>query len=482
MPLPRNLMQITICVCACAMVIVTGCQSTRRQPRLLSFSETVEPESTAEFNQSLSRPDVQQVAFQDEDELEVAVGLIPLSIDDETIAPNRPRESEFSAIDTGVTLQELEQLLLSSHPEILKAQSQLSGLTGKKLQAGLSPNPNVGIIADDINAADGAGRYGVFFGQKVIRGGKLGLAESVVCSELDVAGNQLDATRQRLLIDLRQRYYNVLLAQESVRQTRELTEVLKKSVNVSEKLFEAEEIAKAPVLRSQVELQNSIMLVRQAENQRTAATRRLAALLGESEVAFESLAGDVRDASPMDDFELAFDQMLANHPELSATIANTERARRELAQQRAVPISDVTWQTSVQYDFTTDELVGGFQVGLPIPKYNRNQGAIFQAQQNIQTSIHAADQKVLELRDRLTTAWSNYVDAKIQLETLDRELLPKAAEALELASEGYRQGETPYLELLSAQQLFATTKLGYLKKLRQRWQYNVEIRGLISNL
>jgi len=271
-----------------------------------------------------------------------------------------------------------------------------------------------------------------------------------------------------------------LLAQETVRQTRELSEVLKRSAEVSEKLFEAREIAKAPVLRSQVELENVNMMVRQSENQRTVAQRRIAALLGESEVRFESLAGDVRDAPGLGDFELVFDQMLENHPELSAAFANIEQAQRKLSQQRAVPIPNLTWQTNLQYDFTTDEIVGGFQVGMPIPKYNRNQGAIFQAQQNIQASVDAADQKVLELRDRLTEAWGSYVDARIQIETLDKELLPKAQEALDLANNGYRQGETPYLNLLLAQQLFAKTKLGYLQKLRQRWEFEVEIRGLIS--
>ncbi len=483
MTLHRNLTPISICAVACALMVVlfglVGCRATQRGPKLLSFAAPAEL-GIDQANTPVRHSELRQVAFQTEEDNDVApVGLIPLSI--ESDISNRWVETAAPEFGGNVTLNELEQLLLSRHPEILKAESQISGLTGKKLQAGLPPNPNVGIIADDINANDGFGRYGVFYGQKVVRGGKLGLAQSVVCSELDVANNRLDAIKQRLLIDLRQRYYEVLLAQESVRQTRELADVLEKSVDTSEKLFAAEEIAKAPVLRSQVEFQNASMMVRQAANRRTATIRSLAALIGESEMRLESLAGDVRDVPPMEDFETAFDQMLENHPELSATFAGIEQARRELAQQTAVPIPDVTWQTSLQYDFTVDEIVGGFQIGLPLPKYNRNQGAIFQAQQNVQSSINAADQKVLELRDRLTTAWANYVDARIQLESLDAQLLPKAAKVLELANEGYRQGETPYLELLSAQQLFAKTKLGYIQKLRQRWQYHVEIRGLIAN-
>lgn len=466
-PVPLSVYALVF-VGLCAVVALPGCRSTQKND-LLSFAKTPTGKSTSSVTS-----DVRQVSYQANDETDQPhVGLIA-SVENQV---DFPIANESLA---SVTLVELEQLLVATHPELLKANSQIAALEGQKLQAGLGPNPTAGIIGDDINAADGAGRYGVFYSQQVVRGGKLKLAQSVVGSQLDVARNNFQAIRQRLLIELRRRYYNVLLAQETVRQTRELSEVLQRSVDTSQKLFEAQEIAKAPVLRSQVELENVNMMVRQAENQKTRSQRRIAALLGESEIRFESLAGDVRNAPTLRDFESLFDQMLVNHPELSAAFANIEQSRRKLSQQRAAPIPNLTWQTSLQYDFTTDEVVGGFQVGMPIPKRNRNQGAIIQAQQNIQSSVHAADQKALELRDRLTDAWSSYVDTKIQVETLDRELLPKAEEAMELASEGYRQGETPYLELLLAQQLFAKTKLGYLQKLQQRWEFEVEIRGLIS--
>ena len=470
-PAPLSLRNI-VCVGVCAIVSLAGCRASNQSPQLISFAPTTTTQTKSPDNSN----NVRQVNFQAEGEVDSNVSLI--STDVESV--------EFPSAGAGqihepVRLGELEQLLISTHPEILKAQSQVAALEGQKRQAGLGPNPTAGIIGDDLNANDGAGRFGVFYGQQVVRGGKLELAQSVVDSQIAVALNTYQATKQRLLIELRQRYYNVLLAQETLQQTLELSAVLERSVKTSEQLFEAQEIAKAPVLRSQVELQNVNMMVRQAENQRTKALRRIAALLGESTVRFESLAGDVRDAPTLGDFESAFDQMLENHPELSVALSNIEQAHRKLAQQQAAPIPNLTWQTSVQYDFTTDELVGGFQVGMPIPRFNRNEGAISQAWQNIQSSVHAADQKVLELRDRLTESWGNYVDATIQIETLDHEIIPKAAEALELASEGYRQGETPYLELLLAQQLFAKTKLGYLQTLKQRWEFEVEIRGLIEH-
>lgn len=481
-----------ICACACA-VSSLGCRSLPQKgtpPKLISANAKnrigLIDEAAPPLRTSSESP-VAQVAFQqtqdesDNDQESDQADLIATEIvnDPAAVHTDLPVSSDGTVAGT-VLLVDLEQQLLSSHPEILEAQSKVNALGGKQLQAGLAPNPTVGIATEDINANDGAGRYGIYFGRQVVRGGKLELAQSVVQSEIEVAQNRLDEVAQRLLIELRRRYYNALLAVETVRQTNELTEILQQSVVVSERLFEAEEIAKAPVLRSQVEFQRAQLMVRQAENQQTAALRQLASLLGQSEISPDCLAGDVKDVAFLGDFETLFDRMLENHPSLTVALADVERSRRELSRQNAVAIPNVTWQTTLLYDFTTDETVGAFQIGLPLPTSNRNQGGILQAQQNIQTSIHAADKKVLQLRDVLTNAWTNYVDARIQLEALDNELLPKAEEALELASEGYRQAETDFLELLSAQQLFAKTRLGYLNTLRQRWQYQVEIEGLVS--
>jgi len=434
---PQQYSMLTIIcasVCACA-IAVSGCRSASWKgppPKLVAAtakhrSQKHDPDwrSKTSVKSSIGQVAYQESGDENDDASEAdenRVGLIATDVIDEplefeTTLPVEPVEADVAVSQT-IALVDLEQRLLASHPEILEARSKVNALAGKEFQAGLGPNPTVGIATEDINANDGAGRYGIYFGRQVVRGGKLELAQSVVQSEIVVAQNQLDETAQRLLIELRRRYYEALLAVETVRQTGELAEILERSVEASQRLFEAEEIAKAPVLRSQVEFQRAQMMVRQAENQQTAALRKLAALIGESQINADCLAGNIEDESFVDDFEALFDRMLENHPSLSVALADIERSRRELGRQSAAAIPNVTWQTTLLYDFTTDER------------------AILQAQQNIQTSIHAADKKVLQLRDVLTNAWTNYVDARIQLESLDREVLPKAEEALKLVSEG----------------------------------------------
>ena len=282
-----------------------------------------------------------------------------------------------------MTLADLEQLALSNNPAVTQVQAEIESLRGKLNQAGLPPNPRVGIAGDDINEDGSAGRYGIFFGREVVRGNKLGLSRAVVCAEIQAAEQRLSVVQQRLLTDVRQAYYELLVAQETVIVATELLDLSQKAVDTSRQLYEAKEAAQTAVLQSKLELQNATVVKRQAENRRLAARRQLSTLLGQSDLPTDEVAGDVRELGDLDEFEQSFDQLVSNSPEIAALFAEVETARRQLARQCVEPIANVTWQTTLQYGTLSDDVIAGFQVGIPIPTVNRNQGAIYQARQQI---------------------------------------------------------------------------------------------------
>ena len=157
---------------------------------------------------------VRQVAFQEDDTLqEESSGLIlaqePATEYNEPITSSVPFEYAGST-----SLPELEQTALAVNPAVAEIQAEIESLRGKLTQAGLPPNPRVGINAEDIFEDGSAGRYGVFFGREVVRGNKLGRSRSVVCAEIEAAEQRLAVVQQRLLTDVRQRYYELLVAQE----------------------------------------------------------------------------------------------------------------------------------------------------------------------------------------------------------------------------------------------------------------------------
>ena len=55
--------------------------------------------------------------------------------------------------------------------------------------------------------------------------------------------------------------------------------------------------------------------------------------------------------------------------------------------------------------------------------------------------------------------------------------LPKAKQTLDLATAGYQEGETSFLQLLSAQQTIIDLTSQYLQSLKQLWNSHLRING-----
>ena len=469
------------------LVAFSGCRTVQQSlvapnhptaSRLLATKVEVSQHSASKKKASL----VRQVAFQEDDSSQEddapQAGLISAESStapqDDTIVSAVPFESPVAT-----SLPQLEQAALATNPAVAEIQAEIESLRGKATQAALPPNPTVGVNAEDIFEEGTAGRYGVFFGREVVRGNKLGRARSVVCAEIEAAQQRLAVVQQRLLTDVRQRYYELLVAQETVTIAEELVEISQNAVDVSTQLLKAKEAAETSVLQSEVELQNAKVVKRRAENQRLATRRKLAGLLGESQLPLDYVEGDPREILAIEDFEQSYDQLVGNSPEISALFAEVEQQRRQLNRELVEPIPNVTWQTTIQYDTVSDNVVGGFQIGMPIPTLNRNQGAIHQARHQIVAAERRAEKKALDLRQRLANAYESYLDAKLQVDAYDSEIIPKAKRTLDLVTKGYKEGEIDFLQLLTAQRTYSQINLTYLQQLRQVWQQNVEIKGML---
>jgi cobalt-zinc-cadmium efflux system outer membrane protein len=393
-------------------------------------------------------------------------------------APKSPTTTSNPEV-TADSLNQIEQKALTTNPAIAEIQAELESLRGKLTQAGLPPNPTVGIGGQDINEGGGGGRYGVFFGREIVRGDKLQRSRSVVCAEIRATEQRLAVVQQRLLTDVRQRFYDLLLAQETVEMTQELVDISQNAVDVSKQLFDAKEAAQTSVLQSEVELQNALVVQRQAKNQRVGAKRRLAGMLGETELSLDPVEGNVREVFALSDFERLYDEVLDNSPEIAALFADVEQQRQQLNREIVEPIPNLTWQATLEYDTVGDNVVSGFQFGMPIPTRNRNQGAIHQARHQIVAAERRAEKKALDLRQRMASAYEGYLDAKVQVDAYESQILPKAKESLELVSKGYREGELDFLQLLTAQRTYSQINLTYLRQLKQVWRQNVAIRGML---
>ena len=389
--------------------------------------------------------------------------------------PLPPVESDSD----GMTLNHFENLALGNNPTLVRASARIQAASGRRMQAGLYPNPEVGYLASEIGDDGRAGQQGAFVTQQFVRGQKLALSQQVFSQEVRQAMRELEAQQLRVLNDARREFYNVLVAQESVKISEELVAIADKAVTASTELLEAGESGRADLLQAQVELDSAKIGLNNAQMRYFGAWRRLAAVAGVPAMEPARAHGDLH-ASPVNlSWDEELQRLLGSSPELAAARAGAARSQWAVRRARAEPIPNVDVQTSVQYDNATGDPIAGLQVGIPLPIYNRNQGGIREANAELVAASAEVNRVELALQERLALAFERYGRARHQVTTYSQEILPNAQRSLELITLGYQAGEFNYLTLLTSQRTFSQANLAYLSALDEMWTSAIEIDGLL---
>jgi cobalt-zinc-cadmium efflux system outer membrane protein len=377
------------------------------------------------------------------------------------------------------SLPDMEGMALANNPGLARAAARVRALQGKWVQVGLAPNPTAGYRSDDIGADGRAGKQGMYVGQEFVTAGKLGLNRAVVAQEVQRAEQQLASEQFRVVNDVRLGYYDVLIAQRKVELVHRLAQVSANAATASQDLFRADEIPKIAVLQTEIAAENAKILERRATNEESAAWRRLESVVGMSDMPRVRLSGSLQHAATDLNWSEQLARVLSESPEIAAAVADLDRARWALDRAVVEAHPNITVQTGVQYDSAIEDTTAAVQVGLPLPLWNRNQGGIQQAEQQVVAAGRNITRVELDLRRRLATAFQEYASARFQVDNFVGAILPKAQETLDLVARGYQQGEVGYLDMLTAQRTYFQTNLAYIDSLRELWRASLTIEGLL---
>lgn len=378
-----------------------------------------------------------------------------------------------------LTLDVVEGLALANHPTVAQAQARIQALQGKWVQVGLAPNPTIGYLASEINSEGSAGQQGAFLGQDFITANKLQRNRAIACAEIRTAEQQLAIITRRVQTDVRTRFFNALLAQRRVELANELEDIASAGATTSKSLLDAAEIPLAGLLQSEMELQNALLLQQTSMNELDQAWRQLQTLAGGDWLPRGPLSGELRELPTMLNFDEQLEQLQQASPEVAAAMAEVSRSRRVLNRECVEAVPNVSTQVSVQYDDANNETLTGVQIGIPLPFWNRNQGAICKARAEVSQAIRNVDRVERDLQRRLADEFRQYANSRVRAETYATEILTRSERTLDLIRQGYAQGEVGYLDLLTAQRTFSQTNLAYLDALGDLWQSYLRIDGLL---
>ena len=338
---------------------------------------------------------------------------------------------------------------------------------GRQVQAGLYPNPVVGYHATEIGNRGTSGQQGGFISQRFITAGKLGLDQAIAGKEIDEAHFRFHAQEQRVLSDVRVRFYDALVAQRRVTLTKELARIGDELVAATKKLIEGRQGTENDLLQAEIRADESHILLDNARNQNVEAWRRLAAVVGVPTMESSPLTGELDADVPSFDWNTCYAMVLGGNPALKAAQTRVERARIVIQRARKEPIPNVDLSVSVRHNNITGFDNTNVQLGVPLPIFNRNQGNIRSAEAEWIAASNEVKRIELDLQDRLAVAYRRYANGRQQADRYSKRMVPRAERSLKLVTDGYQKGQVKYLTLLTAQQTFLQVNLSYLDSLRE---------------
>lgn len=391
-----------------------------------------------------------------------------------------------------ITLAELEQMALKNNPTFAQAEAAIRAAEGRRVQAGLLPNPLVGYAGEELafRAFSNKSEHFFFIEQEIPLGGKLSKSKRLVEKEQVQVKISAEAQRLRVLSAVRMLYYQALGAQQSLAIRSQLAKLTNEAVGITEELMNLGQADQPDQLDIEIESKKAELNLVKAENEKAQVWQILASVVGNPALPLMQVAGDLEKGLPNIEREATTNFLLQESPEIKMAKAKVERARAAIDRAKAERVPDMSLRGGIGY--STEKLELGIapfpkrtgpeariEVGFRLPVFNRNQGNIAAAEAEL-TSAESEVQRVeLSLRNRLAAAFTNYQNASRMVEIYRSAILPRAKKSFELYLIKFNQMAAAYPQALIAKRSYLQSQVEYIDALVALWQNGLNIQGFL---
>jgi outer membrane protein len=301
--------------------------------------------------------------------------------------------------------------------------------------------------------------------QSIYEGGRIASAFRTARLTRDQAVLQYDAVVADTIFEVRQAYYDVLLAQQQIIVQEASLELLERELKDTASRFDAGTVPRFNVLRAEVEVANSRPKLIRARNSLRISKNNLANLLGYNipRTVWVDIPMTLTDKLQAEPFAIeladAVAQGLKNRPELKV-LQKTEGLRREnvvTAKAGNRPSLQVfggynARSPQLRDDFFSDVSgwLAGVQLSWNIFDGNATRGRVMEAQARLERAQLDIDDNSRRIELEIRTAYSQFIEAREVLES-QKKVQEQADEALRLARSRAEAGTSTQLDVLNAQ-------------------------------
>lgn len=385
-------------------------------------------------------------------------------------------ENVPSAVNA-LSLGEAIRRALATNPDLSAVRREWEATAGVLTQAGLRPNPEASVGQEDFR--NGRRTSSLQITVPIERGGKREARIAVASRIRDQAELGIEQYRADVRAAVIGSYLDVLLAMERLKLARESLALSTSSADAAAKRVQAGKVAPVEESRARVAQAAAQAELARAEGDVRTTRTRLSSLWGDTASTYGDVTGNLPLPSEGLPDEFVF-QRLQSSPLLRRARLEVERWRSTVALEQARGVVDIAVSAGAkksQESGATQAVIG---LVVPIPIFNRNQGAIAEAisrEYKAQDELAAAE---LRLTTQVSQAREQLRAARSEALTLQRDAVPGARVAYQAASQGFTLGKFSYLEALDAQRTLIGTQAQYLRALSDTYQAATELERLLS--
>lgn len=366
-----------------------------------------------------------------------------------------------AALAQGLTLEQAMREALVRNQDLRAARSAVDAARGRLEQAGLWPNPRLVLSNDTGGPFNNAGEYtrSVGISQDFPIAGRIGRTKDVARVDVARALAEVNEAERRLLGEVAASFYGVVTLDQQIRLRDRLIGIDESLASTTRARQKAGEVSELDVNTAELELERLRQERTVLTGERTATLAKLVALIGLPPSATPTLDSTLPAVTPLPPLTQLTAQALSERPDLRLLALTADRAQAERALARSSAWEDWSLSLGVQQDKRviagapsqpTDKALM-LSLSIPLPFFNRNQGAIAAATADEESAREQLVALRLRVENNVAGEYAQVTRLLAALDAYTRNTLPLSTRNAELARNAYRQGQVSIVEVIQAE-------------------------------
>lgn len=366
-----------------------------------------------------------------------------------------------------VTLSSVGDRVRAQNPQLKAARKLIQEAVGRALDAGRLDNPT---FESSFEAGPGLEERNLDIGlaQAFPVTSRLRLEKAISTLEIKAAEAEVADTEQRLMASARELAVDLMALRQRQDLMREQAGIYK---TLTESLRNAADKGESSMLdagQAQLEANQLALEMNHLSVDETSLVGELKVILGMTPAEQLRVAGKL--PPPVESSGIS----VADRPDYQAAMIRVESAQREVELEQAHRVEDVevgVFASSMRKEDAPDglksDLMLGLKLNIPLPLWNRNQGAIDESNARHQRRLLEAKALVQTLSVRNETVHEQMLQWRQVIHEIDNQLMPLAEQQTTLAEQGYRAGQTEIQTVLRAREQHLGLLVSRLDALRK---------------